>query len=155
MTKINCDLCGRIAEDLAKAVIEGVTLDVCKDCSKFGKVVSQPIRPGAKEQAKRFQSLQKEEKSETLVENFTELVKKKREAMNLTQKDFAGKINEKETMIHKIETGSFTPPLPLVKKIERLLGIKLTEEYSEAQETVRSSRREGFTLGDFIKVKGK
>lgn len=155
MININCDLCGRTTDDLVKSVIEGVPLDACKDCAKFGKVISQPIRPGAKEQARRFQNSQKEEKSEMIVEDYAELVKKKREAMGFTQKDFASRLNEKETMIHKIETGSFMPPLPLAKKLEKVLGIKLIEEYSENQELIKPAKREGFTLGDFIKVKGK
>ena len=154
MIKINCDLCGKTAESLAKAVIEGVQLDVCNGCAKFGRVISIK-RPGAKEQHKQYikQQQAKEEKIDLLVENYAEIIKKKRESMGLTQKDFASRINEKEVTIHKIETGIFNPPLPLAKKLERFLGIKLIEQHEEIHGISSKNKAEGFTLGDFIKLK--
>lgn len=153
MIKINCDLCGKTTEGLAKALIEGVQLDVCNECTKFGKIIAQPRRLGAKEQRMQRQAVQKEEKTESLVDDYAEIVKKKRESMGMTQKDFANKINEKEVTISKIETGAFAPPLPLARKLERVLSIKIVEEYKET--AIESSRKktEGFTLGDFIKMK--
>ncbi len=150
-------MCGKTTEDLAKAIIEGVQLDVCKECVKFGKVISQPKRFSAKEQIRHMQRQveQKEEKTELLVENYAEIIKKKRESMGMTQKYFANKINEKDTTIHKIETEAFKPPIPLVKKLEKALGVKLIEEYEERHEASKGKRTEGFTLGDFIKIKEK
>ena len=55
MIKINCDLCGKTTESLAKAIIEGVQLDVCTECAKFGKVIAIK-RPSAKEQVKQIAS---------------------------------------------------------------------------------------------------
>lgn len=152
MIRINCDLCGKTTESLAKAIIEGVQLDVCTECSKFGKVISIN-RSNAKEQIKQIAKQQeKEERIELLVENYPEIIKKKREEIGLTQKEFANRINEKESTIHKIETGALEPPLYLAKKLEKALGIKLIEQHEERRENLRKSRIEGFTLGDFIKV---
>ena len=154
MIKINCDLCGKTTESLAKAIIEEVQLDVCSDCTKFGKVIAAVKRPNAKEQHKQYIKQQaKEEKIELLVENYAEIIKKKRESMELTQKDFASRINEKEVTVHKIETGTLNPPLPLAKKLERFLGIKLIEQHEEKFESSRRNKPEWFTLGDFIKLK--
>lgn len=155
MKKINCDLCGKTAESLAKAIIEGVQLDVCSDCAKFGKVIAAVKRPGAKEQHRQYikQQQAKEEKIELLAKNYAEIIKKKRESMGLTQKEFASKINEKEVTIHKIETGTLNPSLPLAKKLEKALGIKLIEQHEERFEGSRKNKDEGFTLGDFIKIK--
>ncbi|MBI2101958.1 TIGR00270 family protein [Candidatus Woesearchaeota archaeon] len=151
---INCDLCGKRVEILAKAVIEGVQLDVCSDCARFGKVVQQPKRLDAKSQIRQMQkSPQKEEKMELLVENYAEIIRKRRESMGLTQKDFAGKISEKEATVHKIETGALAPPLSLAKKLERFLGVRLVEEYEESHETPKGREINGFTLGDFINVR--
>ena len=157
MIKINCDLCGKTTESLAKAIIEGVQLDVCSDCAKFGKVIAAVKRPSAKEQHKQYikQQQAKEEKIELLVENYAEIIKKKREEIGLTQKEFANRINEKESTIHKIETGALEPPLHLAKKLENVLGIKLIEQHEEIHENLRKSRIGGFTLGDFIKTNGK
>ena len=155
MIRINCDLCGRTTESLAKAIIEGVQLDVCTECAKFGKVI--PIkRPSAKEQIKQIAKQQeKEERIELLVEDYAEIIKKKREEIGLTQKEFANRINEKESTIHKIETGALEPPLYLAKKLEKALGIKLIEQHEERHENPRKSKIEGFTLGDFINVKNR
>lgn len=95
----------------------------------------------------------KEEKTELFVENYAEIIKKKREFMGMTQRDFANKISEKETTVHKIETGTFSPPISLAKKLEKALGIKLIEEYEEMHGASKGKKIEGFTLGDFIKIK--
>lgn len=151
---MNCDLCGKTSESLAKAVIEGVQLDVCNDCARFGKVIAQPKRYSAKEQISHIkkQYEKREEKIELLVEDYAVMIKRKRESLGLSQKDFANRISEKESIIHKIETGSFEPDLVLARKLEKTLGIKLIENYEERHDTGKKSRSEGFTLGDFIKV---
>lgn len=155
MIKINCDLCGKTTEGMVKAVIEGVQLDVCAECAKFGKVIATVKRPSAKEQHKQYikQQQAKEEKIELLVENYGEIIRKKREAIGLTQKEFASRINEKESTMHKIESGALEPPLHLTKKLEKALGIKLIEQHEEKYESLKKNKVEGFTLGDFIKLK--
>lgn len=153
---MNCDLCGKTEESLFKAIIEGVELDVCSNCGKFGKILASAHRPSAKEQHRQFikrHEEQKEEKIMLLIEDYSGVIKKRRESIGLTQKDFANMINEKESIIHKIETGSFEPQLALAKKLERVLGIKLVEEHQEKHESFKRKKEEGFTLGDFIKIK--
>lgn len=158
MIKINCDLCGKTEENLSRTLIEGVELDVCLTCSKFGKVIAPVKRYTPKEQHKMIQQSQpqylKEEKIELLAENYPELIKKKRESLGLSQKDFALRINEKESTVRNIETGHFEPPMVLVKKLEKALGIKLIEQHEETHLAVEKIKKgEGFTLGDFISVK--
>ncbi len=155
MIRINCDLCGKVDENLARVLIEGVELEVCPACSKFGKVIKPVRRLSPKEQHKQFQKTaeSQKEKIELLIENYAEIIKKRRESMGLSQKDFANRINEKESIIHKIETGTLAPPLSLAKKLEKALGIKLVEEHEEIHEIFKKKREEGFTLGDFINIK--
>ena len=155
---MNCDLCGRIVEGLTRTLIEGIELEVCSDCTKFGKVIASVHRPSPKEQHMKFmeknKALEAEDKVELLVENYAEIIKKKRESIGLSQKDFANKINEKESIVHKIETGNFEPELTLAKKLEKTLGIKLIEQHQEKHEAAKRKKDDGFTLGDFIKNKG-
>ena len=160
MIKINCDLCGKVEEELNRVLIENVDLNVCKDCSKFGKVIAPLKRYSPKEQHSMIKEMQKniiqkEEKIEILVENYADLIKKRRESMNLSQKDFALKLNEKESTIHHIETGTFEPPLGMARKLEKFLGIKLVEQHEEKHEMHKARKDEGFTLGDFIKIKNR
>ena len=92
MIKINCELCGKATESLFNTVIESVNLNVCEECSKFGKVTSV-IKKAVKEKPRFYSApIVKEEKSEILVEGFHELIKKKRESLGISQKDFAKKI---------------------------------------------------------------
>lgn len=151
MIRINCELCGKVEERLHRALIEGVELNVCNDCSKFGKVLAPTKKSFTKIPIKKIED--KEEKIELLAENYAEIIKKKRESMGLTQKDFANKLNEKESTIHKIETGVLEPSLALAKKLEKILGVRLIKEYQEKHEIFKRKKTEGFTLGDFIKVK--
>lgn len=155
MIGINCDLCGRVNEQLNRALIEGVELNVCSACCKFGKVIADtksPIKNEFLKETKRKIG-DDEEKVELLVEDYAELIKNKRESMGLTQKDFAKRINEKESTIHNIETGTFEPSLSLAKKLEKILGTKLIEEHKEKHEFFKRKGEEGFTFGDFINVK--
>ena len=152
--KINCDLCGKVDGQLNRTLIEGVELNVCSDCSKFGKVLAPVKRDSPKEQHRMMQKAEsKGEKVKLLLEDYAEIIKKKREEMGLSQKDFGSKINEKESTIHHIETGTLEPSLSLAQKLERFLGVKLIEEHEEGHETVKKKSEGGFTLGDFIKVK--
>lgn len=151
MIQINCELCGKVGNNLSKTLIEGVELNVCRDCSNFGKVLNTSRNDIPKKKLVEAQT--QDEKIHLLSENYNEIIKKRRESLGLTQKDFAKKINEKESILHKIETGTFEPSLSLAKKLEKFLGIKLIEDYLEEHEKPKSKKEKGFTLGDFIKVK--
>ena len=154
MIKINCDLCGKVDENLFRTLIEGVELNVCSACCKFGKILAPIKRYTPKEQHRMFQNrAEKQEKIELLMENYAEIIKSKRESMGWSQKDFASRINEKESVVHNLETGNFEPQLSLAKKLEKILVIKIIEEHEEKHDVVKKRRDEGFTLGDFIKIK--
>ena len=155
MIKINCDLCGKTEDNLNRAIIESVELDVCSNCSKFGKVLAPVKRYSPKEQHKMAQKTEEtSEKIELLAENYSEIIKKRRESIGLSQKEFASRINEKESIVHHIETGHFTPTIQIARKLEKMLGVKLVEEHEERHESSGKSKKdESFTLGDFIKIK--
>ena len=124
MVKINCDLCGKVHEGLIRTAIESAELNVCPDCVKFGKALA-PLR-GRAQQSSPKKAEVKEEKVKLLVEDYGKAIKNKRQSMGLSQKDFAAKLNEKESVIHKIETGALEPSFELAEKLEKILGIKLT-----------------------------
>ena len=150
-----CDMCGSVGT-LYKTIIESAELSVCHDCSKFGKVIgivkeeiSEKIRKKAIDQE------QEKEVLEVVAEDFADRIKNRREQLGLTQKDFAKKLNEKESIIHKIETGNFVPSLSLARKLERFLHIKLIEEHEEKHEKAAKAEMGSFTIGDLIKAKDK
>ena len=61
----------------------------------------------------------------------------------------------KESLLHKIETGSFEPTIDLARKLERLLHIVLVETRGETLAAVAKSehKSEGLTIGDILKLK--
>ena len=142
---MGCELCGK-EEPLFKAIVEGTSMQVCKNCGKFGKILAAPVS----QQKRKVQ--QKTEQVFDVVEDFAQKIKKAREKTGKTQKEFAMELNEKESLIAKLEIGAATPSIPLAQKLEKLLGIKLVEEQVEG--TVEKQQKSSvMTIGDIIKTK--
>jgi len=96
---------------------------------------------------------QEKELTESIVANYSSLIKEKREALKLTQEDFAKHISEKLSLVHKIETGHIEPSIPLARKIEKFLKIRLVEELEEEKAKVMDRKSESLTIGDLLKIK--
>ena len=145
-------MCGKDAE-LYLTRIEGTELNVCKSCSSFGTVISEPKKV---EPNKRKKKPVKEEPEiiESVVENYPQLVKSKREKLGLKQEELAAKLAERTSLLQKIETGNFTPSLKMAAKLEKHLGIKLIEKIEDkpSQQTQKSKGKK-LTIGDIIKLK--
>ena len=146
----NCEICGKKLNNLSRAIIEGVMVDVCGDCSKYGKVIS--IRKPLME-PERIIPVKIKEISEDVVSNYSELIKKAREKKGLKQDDLAKNIAEKESTIHKIETGALKPSFNLARKLEQFLGIKLIGISEEKREINLNLKDNSLTIGDLIKIR--
>lgn len=150
-------MCGSKTK-LFKAVIESVEMNVCRNCSKFGKVIGE-VKEEKQKGEKKADGIKKGEPStelvQVIVEDYAEKIKKTRENLGLKQKDFAKKINEKASLIHKIETGSFEPNINLARKLEKFLKIKLVDQHEEIHKKEPQSKSDVFTIGDLIKIKKK
>ncbi len=152
---MHCELCGK-ETGLFKAVVEGTELKVCKECAKFGKII-RSIGPPVNEKKKK-QEIEIEEEPEiidAIVPDYAEKVKKARESSGLKQEGLAKRINEKESVIHKVETGHYEPNIALAKKLERFLKINLVEEQKIEKEKKPKTAvsGSGFTIGDMINLK--
>lgn len=150
---MECDMCGKQAK--FKALVEGSELFVCEQCAKFGKIMGEIRISQVDPKKQKTQAAVAEEKElmEILVQDYPELIKSKREELGLKQEDFAKKINEKASLIHKIESGHFEPNVELARKLEKFLKINLVEEHEEIHKKEAKKAAEGFTLGDFVKIK--
>jgi len=85
-----------------------------------------------------------------LASDFPERVRLAREGRGWTRKDLALRLNEKLSLIEKLEKGTFHPDEKLRKKVERELGIKLTEPV----EAVVLGEKKGdskMTVGDYLR----
>ena len=140
---MNCELCGKQRE-LVLALVENIEMKVCSDCSKFGKVLRE-IKE-IEEEEKKFEE---EEFVEGIVDDYSKIIKEKREKMGMKQEDLAKKLNIKESIIHKIETGVLEPSMEIVKKLENFLRIKLITEYNVKYKKIGTDDKV-MTLGDLI-----
>jgi len=153
---MRCDMCGR-EDRLFKTDVEGSILNLCNGCSKFGKVMSV-VREEKKEirkKAVKKEQTKKEEPVWGVVLDYGDRIKKKREELGLKQEDFAKKLNEKVSLIHKIEINHFEPPIELARKIQKFLHINLIEQQDLEPGEASKTKSGHFTIGDFIKVKRK
>lgn len=145
-----CDLCGKNAE-LFKAKVEDTLLTVCKSCGKFGKVLEPVV--SSKQVIKEVVKPRKYEIVEVIVPDYSTIIRKAREKQGLTQKDFARKLNEKESFIQKVETGRLEPSISTAKKLEVLLNVKLIEQVEEPITALKKTSSKPLTIGDVINNK--
>lgn len=159
-----CELCGKEYPTLRSVRIEGSVLMVCGSCSRFGEGVVQRPKPGEAPPTPVVERLVQREKrmqekdvladsGEVLVEDYPRRIKRKREQLGWSQDDLAKKLNERKSIIQKIETGDYTPDDKLTKKLEGALGLKLREKVvASGTSQVRRTESRGLTLGDLIKI---
>lgn len=158
-----CEMCNR-KEACCRAVVEGAELSLCRDCGRFGRITAEiKIQLPAKKakqaisEALRPALNREKEVIEVIAGDFSIKIRKAREKMGLTQDEFARKISEKESIVHKLETGIMEPDIGLAKKLEKVLHIKLIEQKEEDSGAVAAGKEketgegQGFTLGDFVR----
>jgi len=147
---MQCEMCGKDA-NLVVAIVENVKMKVCRECGRFGNVLKQVVEPVAEKKKEKRLERKEEETVEIIVPDFPKKIRKAREKSGLDQKDFAKKVGLKESIIHKIETGHYTPSIDIAKKLEKILNISLISEYTEEKKEYKAGDSEGLTLADFIK----
>lgn len=128
-----CEICGKTVNRTKKIKIDRVVLEVCDQCAVYGEPVEDTAVPTSTAvQTQRIFSQKKPEKiieeEYVLVDDYPERVRKARQQLGLEQKDLARMINEKQSVISKIESGSFQPDDTIVKKLEKTLKISLREK---------------------------
>jgi len=112
-----------------------------------------PVKPFSKEWKNKLFWGGNKEVIFYLLNDFAEKIRSKREKLGLKQSEFAKKISEKESIIHKLETGEFKPSLELASKLEKVLNIKLIEEYEEEHLSHTKTDSTIATIGDLVKIK--
>lgn len=153
---MNCEICGKDLKGPGiKIIVEGTELTVCSACKKYG---SEKVSTASQSEAKRVVIKKKRistniEFKDELVENFNQLIRLEREKRGWSQEQLAKKIQEKESLIKKIENAEITPDPEVVAKLEKLFGIKLKESVPVVKLEKKSSLTP--TLGDIVILKKK
>lgn len=166
---MRCEVCGRkIHANPIRAEIEGAKLTVCVECSKHGRIITReefeleqkslrkPMTPVPVHIQKRKIEA-KVQITQEMVESYDSKIRQAREKLGLSHEDLGKKINEKASVLKKIETGKMTPNDMLVTKLEHVLKIKLLAPIPEekvSQEPAKAPSRE-LTLGDLMQFDKK
>lgn len=118
----------------------------------FGEGIIE-IKPETIEKKEKINLLQPYKEEELFfVENYGNLIIEARKKINLSRKEFAKKIKEKESVIKRIENEEMVPDDDLAEKIERFLEIKLRKAYEEKPIEKKSKKME-LTVGDVVEIK--
>ena len=149
-----CELCGSQTPSPYIVLVEGVELRVCAKCARGKKVVVHPQQhrqnEGASPRARKPSPRVKEEDLE-VVEAYGEVIKRGREAMNIPIKVLGEMINEKETLLLRIEEQKTIPSIQLARKLERALKIKLLEQPSADVSERGAGGRHDLSIGDLVR----
>lgn len=138
-----CEVCGKSQKILNIVKIHGTIFNACDKCSGLGTIIKKGDSSANYPQKTTFgksytvHKMNKEllrdvrensDGSEIVRDDFAKIISSARQRRGLTQKEFARNINEKESMIHSIESGKHIPDLKLAKKLEKFLGVSLIEK---------------------------
>lgn len=143
----DCEICGRDAVTQNIIEIEGAQMSVCMNCARGKKVIDR-IGPDPAPERGQWQRPRPSAEERELVDGYGTLIRHTREGMGLSLKVIAEKINEKESTLLRVEEEKMRPSDMLMRKIERELGIKLTESSAQPGGKVSIGRSEPITLGD-------
>jgi putative transcription factor len=160
---MQCEMCGQEVPFCKKVKVEKTIMQVCSKCERFGNEVAQkaPSKPATpavvtqrlerRENRSQFRDVfETQDTGDSIVLDFARKITVARNSKGLTKKEFAARINEKLSVVHKLERGELNPDDKLMKKLEKELGISLKEKVSDVKVEKRAYNT-NLTLGDFIK----
>ena len=147
---MKCEICGKEAK-LRRALVEGVEMLVCQECSRYGIVLPEKraFVPKPKKKPIPYSKDVFEEMDKDLVPDWGKKIREARERKGLSREQLGAMVGEKTTTIAKIENEELRPTDETVKKLEKVLEIKLFQEVGEA--LIKSKGGRPLTIGDLFK----
>ncbi len=139
-----CEMCGNDVVATSRIRIEQSVLQLCPACAKFGapvdpppaaspatdgserrRPVAAPARPTSGRRRLEERDLYEEIGELELAPDWGQRVRHAREGLTWTPEELAKRLNEKKSVVLKIEVGDLHPPDALVRKLEHLLKVRL------------------------------
>ena len=142
----DCEICGKKTDSLYIIDVEGAELTTCMKCAE-GKNIIEVIEDEKQTKPKNA-TVKKEEPLFDIVDNYGESIRVAREKMGIPLKVLAEMINEKESVLNRIEHQKMLPNDKVIEKLEKNLGIKLKVEVTETKNFKTKDPDEPITLGD-------
>jgi putative transcription factor len=174
---VQCEMCGTETADPNRVKIEGAKLDVCDSCTEFGTEVqteesssttstkystsgsgpsgsssgTTSSSSGGGSGGRRRDMF---DDMEELAQDYDDRIREAREAADRSQSDLADQLNEKASLIRKLEHGDTLPSDEVQRKLERTLDIDLTAGGEGGDTEWESDSATGeYTLGDVVERK--
>ena len=171
-----CEMCGATETSLTTTKVEGAELELCENCKGFGTEVktqqsssstskystsssngtsgssgsssSSSSSGGSKRRKKdMFDDM------DELAADYDDRIRQGRESLGQTQEELADDLNEKASLIRKLERGDILPSDDVKAKLEKKLEITLTEGADVDDTEWSSGSGSSMTLGDVVKRK--
>jgi putative transcription factor len=169
-------MCGAETASPKTIKVEGAELDVCDNCADFGTEVKtqqssststkystssssgqSSTSTGSSGSSGGSRSRRRDmfDDMEEIAQDYDDRIRNARESTGLSQEDLAKELNEKASLIRKLEHGDILPSDSVQKKLEKKLDISLTAGSSGAddEEWSGGSSTGSYTLGDVVKRK--
>jgi len=173
---VQCEMCGAETASPKTIKVEGAELDVCDNCADFGTEVktqqssststkystssssgNSNTSTGSSGSSGGSRSRRKDmfDDMEEIAQDYDDRIRSARESTGLSQEDLAKDLNEKASLIRKLEHGDILPSDSVQKKLEKKLDISLTTGSAGAddEEWSGGSSTGSYTLGDVVKRK--
>lgn len=138
-------MCGVEKDHLVTAKIAGAELEVCDECSDLGTVIDEGSPEETEEEASESDEEYEQEyeydtsgesttegtnefqpEVEELVYDYDERIQQARQEKGLTKEELGQKLNEKSSVITRLEQGRSLPDENVRRKLEKELDIELT-----------------------------
>ncbi len=178
---VQCEMCGAETSSPKTIKVEGAKLDVCSDCTDFGTEVKQTSSSSGSTKYSTGSSSSSSsgggqssgsasssssggssrrrsdmfDDMDELATDYDDRVRNARESKGLSQSELANELNEKASLIRKIERGDTLPSDRVQSELESFLEIDLNAEGTSGEDSEWSggSSTGSYTLGDVVKRK--
>jgi len=171
-----CEMCGAEKPSLTTTKVEGAELELCDDCTEFGTEVrtesseststkystssssgssgSSPSSGSSGSSGSSSGGRRRDmfDDMDELATDYDERIRDGREAAGLSQEELSDELNEKASLIRKLERGDMLPSDDVQAKLERRLDVSLSESVDGDSEWETDSPTTT-TLGDVVERK--
>jgi putative transcription factor len=168
-----CEMCGAERASLTATKVEGAELELCDDCAEFGtEVTTTSSSTSTKYSTSSGSGSDSADSSggsggsgstrrrrdmfddmDEIAADYDSRIRSAREQEGLSQEELAEELNEKASLIRKLERGDILPSDEVRAKLERRLDVSLVEGGSTEEEEWSGGAGTTTTLGDVVKRK--
>ena len=171
-----CEMCGAEEASLTTTKVEGAELELCSSCTDFGTEVRDESTSSGGGKYSTSSSTGKSSSSSSssgsagssggssrprdmfddmdeIATDYDDRIRNARESRGLSQEELADQLNEKASLIRKLERGDTLPTDDVQRKLERALDISLVEGQSADDADWETDDAGTMTLGDVVKRK--